>query len=363
MTVQVLPDGADYESSIPYHRLVAELFLGAARLADCPARAVVGRISRSRVREMVAFLAAVTRPDGLMPQVGDADDGRLHIFEGYGTTIAAGWAASVRSGGADVRRAGVAGARRRCRDVGGGVVGARRAPRRSAAPSDWFSQPTVSARRHRRRCGRHARHYLLVTNGVVGTNGFGNHKHNDQLSFEYHRRGVPLIVDPGSYVYTSDARRAKPVSSTASHNTLSVDGVEQNELRPDWLFRLFETSKAESVVVRGSRGLRFEYVGRHHGYERLDRTGARTNGRFDSSKSTGDLVIVGPAERSRQAHGPLAFSSRAGRRRERSTIDGDVVLAAVGRRLDADTCPPSSNADTVGRLFAVVRRQGSVRRR
>src|SRR5436190_14363776 len=37
---------------------------------------------RSRVREMIAFLAAVTRPDGLMPQVGDADDGRLHIFEG-----------------------------------------------------------------------------------------------------------------------------------------------------------------------------------------------------------------------------------------------------------------------------------------
>ena len=34
MDVQVLPDGADYESSVPYHRLVTELFLGAARLAD-----------------------------------------------------------------------------------------------------------------------------------------------------------------------------------------------------------------------------------------------------------------------------------------------------------------------------------------
>ena len=34
MTVQVLPDGADYESSIPYHRLVTELFLGSSRLAE-----------------------------------------------------------------------------------------------------------------------------------------------------------------------------------------------------------------------------------------------------------------------------------------------------------------------------------------
>src|SRR6185295_18720338 len=26
--------------------------------------------------------------------------------------------------------------------------------------------------------------YLLVTNGIVGTGGFGNHKHNDLLGFE-----------------------------------------------------------------------------------------------------------------------------------------------------------------------------------
>ena len=34
MRVQVLPDGADYESSVPYHRLVAELFLAGDRLAQ-----------------------------------------------------------------------------------------------------------------------------------------------------------------------------------------------------------------------------------------------------------------------------------------------------------------------------------------
>ena len=67
---------------------------------------------------------------------------------------------------------------------------------------------------------RRAAHYLLVTNGIVGTNGFGNHKHNDLLSFEYHHGGAPLIVDPGSYVYTSDVDARNRFRGTASHNTV-----------------------------------------------------------------------------------------------------------------------------------------------
>src|SRR5262249_37241084 len=71
MQVQVLPDGADYESSVPYHRLVAELFLGAARLAEYKGTALPSEYMRS-LRTMFEFLEGVLRPDGLMPQVGDA---------------------------------------------------------------------------------------------------------------------------------------------------------------------------------------------------------------------------------------------------------------------------------------------------
>ena len=244
--MQVLPDGADYESSIPYHRLVAELFLGAARLADYQG-APLSAGYRARVHDMVAYLAAVTRPDGLMPQVGDADDGRLHVFDGYGTTSPQdgrhlfGPASAMFDEPAWRALAGDAGAWETAwwgLDV----------PTSARPPTGVrLVRPTVSGRRRRRRCGRPRGHYLLVTNGIVGTNGFGNHKHNDQLSFEYHHGGMPLIVDPGSYVYTSDPDARNRFRGTAFHNTVCVDGVEQNELRPDWLFRLFETSNAEHV--------------------------------------------------------------------------------------------------------------------
>ena len=135
-----------------------------------------------------------------------------------------------------------------------------------------------------------AGHYLLVTNAVVGTNGFGNHKHNDQLSFEYHHSGAPLIVDPGSYVYTSDADARNRFRSTGYHNTAAIDGVEQNDLRPDFLFRLFEMANAETVSFEDGPE-EVEYVGRHHGYERLPEPVSHER-RFRFSKSTGGLLIV-----------------------------------------------------------------------
>ena len=115
---------------------------------------------------------------------------------------------------------------------------------------------------------RRGRDYLLVTNGVVGTAGFGNHKHNDQLGFEYHVDGAPVFVDPGSYVYTSDPAARNLFRSTRSHNTVSIDGEEQNELRPDGLFRMFERANPQHLEV-DEQGECMKYRGRHRGYMRL----------------------------------------------------------------------------------------------
>ena len=61
--VQVLPDGADYESSIPYHRLVLELFFLAARYREACGLAVPDDY-RDRVVQMARFTLAYSRPDG-----------------------------------------------------------------------------------------------------------------------------------------------------------------------------------------------------------------------------------------------------------------------------------------------------------
>jgi len=285
--VQVLPDGADFESSVPYHRLVTELFMGCLRLAEFRGQPLSAGY-RARVRDMVVFLAAVTRPDGLMPQAGDADDGRLHVFADYGKVTPQdgrhlfGPAGSIFDEPAWTALAG---------DVGEWETawwGIERRASAHAAPSSTGSRMFPDAGLAVM-CAPGS-HYVLATNGIVGTKGFGNHKHNDLLSFEYHPDGVPLVVDAGSYVYTSDFGARNQFRRTASHNTVQVDGEEQNELKPEWIFRLFETSNAEHVTFSETTQC-VEYTGRHHGYERFERpvTHERT---FRLVKQDGSLSVV-----------------------------------------------------------------------
>jgi len=286
MTVQVLPDGADYESSVPYHRLVAELFLGSLRLADFRGDCLSASY-RARVRDMVGYLASVVRPDGLMPQLGDADDGRLHVMSGYGVATPQDprhlfGPAGVMFGEPSWQA--LAGTRGAWEAEWWGLEWPRDDAQPSTPASALFRDAGVAVMR----AGRD--HCLFVTNGVVGTKGFGNHKHNDQLSFEYHHGGVPLVVDPGSFVYTSDFDARNRFRRTSSHNTVQVDGEEQNELKPDWIFRLFETSSAEHVSFAETADC-VEYVGRHHGYERFDRPVLHER-TLRLSKRDGALTVV-----------------------------------------------------------------------
>jgi hypothetical protein len=265
LNTEVLNDGADFESSVPYHRMVTELFLGAARLAEFKGQPLAPPV-RDRLRSMVAFLAAVERPDGLMPQIGDADDGRLHVLSAYGT-----WQPQ------DARHLyGPAGGFFQSSEwaLRGGEWGRWETAwwgfdPSTPRPAIPVAQDGVS---HFPDAGltvmRKGHDYLLVTNGIVGTKGFGNHKHNDLLGFEYHVDGTPVLVDPGSYVYTSDADARNLFRSTRSHNTLSIDGEEQNELRPTWLFRMFEQANPEHLEVTDAAG-HMRYRGRHRGFIRL----------------------------------------------------------------------------------------------
>ena len=290
INVQILEDGADFESSVPYHRLVTELFLSGYRLAELYGSPLSDEY-RSRLYRMVDFLSGVLRPDGLMPQAGDADDGRLHIFSNY-----ANWnpqdprhifapASRILDAPEFLAFTDSSSLWENCwwgielseSDASESSSG------RLPARAEHFPQSGLTSIRE-------GGDYLLITNAKVGTEGFGNHKHNDQLAFEYHAKGQPLLVDPGSHVYTSNPDSRNLFRSTGYHNTLCIDGVEQNELNPEWLFRLVENANAETVEFEINDHY-YEYVGRHSGYDRLENPVIHER-RFRLIRETWSLMIL-----------------------------------------------------------------------
>jgi uncharacterized heparinase superfamily protein len=285
ITVQVLDDGADYESSVPYHRLVTELFLAGWRLSLLDDRPL-SEAYVERLRRMVAFLYAVLRPDGLLPQIGDADDGRVHIFSEYGRWNPQSARHLFGPAGAllgDATWFAVGGDWAEWETAWWGAtapgVEARSAPQQICR---LFEHAGIAV-------ARDAETFMLITNGVVGTNGFGNHKHNDLLSFEIHDRGTALIVDPGSYVYTGDPEGRQRFRGTAIHNTLTIDGVEQNEIRPEWLFRAFESAHPVHLAF-DTHDDGVDYRGRHTGYARLPQ-GVVHERRFHLSRAPFALLV------------------------------------------------------------------------
>ncbi len=265
MTVQVHDEGTDFESSVPYHRLVTELFMASARLARLQQQPLSAAFE-SKLARMADFSLAVARPDGRMPVIGDADDGRFHIFSHFG-----GWdrqdarhllaPAALLFGRRELFAAAGPGAAWEA--AWWGFDPAEATSGGAPLPEACALYPAFGIA-----VARRGGHYLAITNGPVGTRGFGNHKHNELLSFEYHCDGVPLVVDPGSFVYTSDFAARNLFRGTAYHNTVMVDGVEQNEFNPEWIFRMFEKADPEHLHFAKEDEL-VRYRGRHRGYNRL----------------------------------------------------------------------------------------------
>ncbi len=70
------------------------------------------------------------------------------------------------------------------------------------------------------------------------------HKHNSRLSFELFAQDKSFIIDPGAYAYTAAKVMRNLFRSTKYHNTVVVDGEEQNRFDEDQLF----TMKLDAAV-------------------------------------------------------------------------------------------------------------------
>ncbi|MEX5216607.1 MAG: heparinase II/III family protein [Nitrospira sp.] len=267
MERQVRADGVHYESSIPYHRLVGEMFLSSALLCRHHEIRLADSFHR-KLRLMCDFVSAYTKPNGLAPQVGDGDNGRLHILSGYGTVDPRDHRHFLAVGSVLYdhdewwRHAGP----RRVEALWFGRAGRdrfSRAPEKEALSKTSAAFPSGGLYIIRDRDD-----YVLFNCSPVGTSGIGTHKHNDILSLELHLDGEDIVVDSGSFLYTADPRMYDLFRSTAHHSTVKIDGREQNRFIPGKFFCLHQDGAP--LVLEWEHGDTLDRVSAEFdGYRRL----------------------------------------------------------------------------------------------
>ena len=223
---QILPDGADWESSTGYDKFVTEMLLTCLLLAERNGIAV-DEEHRLRCHKMLEYLQAVIRPDGGMPLIGDCDGSQfLPIVRRYADD--AGYLldiAAVLCGDAEFKISDESSPEVLWLFGDEGVKRLTQMPVSQVSSAQFPNAGTYVL--------RHDDLYVMLNANDVGLNGRGSHSHNDALSIEISALGHAWIVDPGSYVYNLDREARHRFRSTAAHSTLMIDGREQNAISVD----------------------------------------------------------------------------------------------------------------------------------
>ncbi len=106
---------------------------------------------------------------------------------------------------------------------------------------------------------------LFFDVGPIGPDYQPGHSHADNLTLECSYAGERLFVDPGTYAYDRDERRAYD-RSTAAHNTVCVDQTDSSEV---WhIFRAGRRARPIDVQVVADPS-HFDATAAHDGYARL----------------------------------------------------------------------------------------------
>ncbi len=206
---QVLPSGVHYERSVSYHRMMTEMLSYPVYMLKRVGITVPQEVME-RIGNMYAYIATYSKPNGLAPLIADNDDGRFVPFlrrdfrmHGYMNEINSVENRFVTAGMQPLF----------CTQTKGGKL---------------YEDAGVAVIRQ-------DNDYLFVNHGGYSKNPkesdtiIGTHTHNDLLSFELNLGGKDILVDAGTYLYTSSDSNRNVFRSTSKHNTIVVDDEDQNE--------------------------------------------------------------------------------------------------------------------------------------
>ena len=268
---QVHQDGGDYEASTGYQVLVLQMFTSAFLLMRAQGHRPSADFLR-RLRNMYKFLGTMADETGCLPQAGDCDDGRVELLtddleQMLRTNLSARNSLAI---------SGLMG-------IGGAIFGEDYRGQRDE-PAWYGAMPDSPEQKEPERLSQRA--IVFPNSGLAiarnsqakvifvampnGIEGRGSHTHNDKLSLIIWIRGQEFLVDCGTGCYTRDAELRNRLRATSAHNTVQIDGQEQNRFSksPSALFRICNDAHVNPILMKEVDN-HVLFQASHDGYRRL----------------------------------------------------------------------------------------------
>jgi len=265
---QTATDGVNKEQAIYYHHEVMDMML----LCHVSGAAAGDRFSQAfmeRMERMGDFIASLMDAGGNLPMIGDADDAIMvrlsHEAEWshYRSLLAS---CAMLFERPDLKAlAGVLDDKNRWLFGADGHERWHRLPDQVHRPVMRFDEGGYYV------MGRHWQQpgevKAVVDCAPLGYLSIAAHGHADALAFTLSAGGEELLIDPGTFAYHTQKKWRDYFRSTAAHNTVRVDGLDQSVIGGNFMW-MHKANSTLRQYVDNDRGQVFE--GEHDGYRRLD---------------------------------------------------------------------------------------------
>ena len=283
---QTHSDGVNKEQAVWYQQFVM-YFLLVAGLVGQRAAAPFADSYWQALRRMTAFLDALLDVRGNLPMIGDADDGIVFAlvakdeFDPFCALLPIGAMLFDEPRWRHRFPAHDTTAQWLCADLRAVLPPEQKqAERREFAVGGYYVLGS--------RLGEPEEIRIVVDAGPLGFLSIAAHGHADCLAFTLSVAGQEFLIDPGTYCYHTQRTWRDYFRSTAAHNTVRVDGIDQSQIAGPFLWaEKAEVSQCEFQTTASMD----RFKASHDGYRRLaDSLIHAREIRFDKQARTIDVI-------------------------------------------------------------------------
>lgn len=227
---QVYDDGGDFEASIFYHRLVLEMFAFAC-IAGIINDIKFSTEFYSKLYKMFEFTASYIDEKGNAPQIGDNDSGRLIILDSkeFGNTYEyeSNHLYLLELGEVIFPNNFIMNHKKNFTSIKPFFPLINNTEPFNLQIKPTNTQCSIRFEKSGLYVLKNETFSMIFSNCPLGQHGRGGHNHFDVGSFTLSLKGEQIIVDPGTFVYTTDKKKRDRFRQYIYHNTIYTE-IDKN---------------------------------------------------------------------------------------------------------------------------------------